>query len=283
MSPAAIAEASTYPYHNGRCLCRLGTGGRARRRRGCPQAAKALVVLLVLGWVPGVAAADLRVVVNLPAYTLRLLDGDEVVMERPVTIGAPEHPTPVGHWQVDRLIWNPSWTPPPSVAADREEPLPPGPGNPMGAVKLRLTRAIFLHGTERLRQLGQPASHGCIRLANKDARALAEHLQRRLFSEDEHRRLRQRRQARPDEPVAVPLPESVPVRVRYEPLVLDKGGGIIHPDVYGRLDNVRGYLRRALARNMDVPAEGLSLVGGGFLNRLGEERNGPLRFELEIE
>lgn len=228
-------------------------------------------------------AADLRVAINLPAYTLRLFDGDELVMERPVTIGAPEHPTPVGRWRVKRLIWHPSWMPPPSMPEGRSEPVPPGPDNPMGAVKLRLTGAIYLHGTARRGRLGQPASHGCIRLANADARTLAEHLERRLLDESERRRVRQRRQAQPDRPVAVRLPEAVPVRVRYEPLEMAEDKGVLYPDVYGRLDDARGYLRRALARSLGVPAGQLSLADGGLLTRLGEDPEGPLRFDLEID
>ncbi|MEF8793436.1 L,D-transpeptidase [Thiohalorhabdus sp.] len=243
----------------------------------------AILAFLLIGVSPPNQADGLRVTINLPAYSLRLFDGDELVMERPVTIGAPEHPTPVGRWRVERLIWQPNWMPPPSVSAGRAEPVPPGPDNPMGAVKLPLTGAIYLHGTERRGRLGQPASHGCIRLANEDARALAEHLQRRLLAQADRRRIQRRRQARPDQPVRVRLPEALPVRVRYQPLEMGQGRGVLHPDVYNRIADERSYLRRALARSLGIPAKQLSLTDGELLNRLNGDAEGPLRFDLEID
>jgi len=282
-NPASRADVSAYPYHNRAAVCRRSRPGVHAGRGPCGKFGLMLLVLLCLGQSAAAGAAGLRVTINLPAYTLRLYDGGELLMERPVTIGAPEHPTPVGRWQVKRLIWQPAWMPPPSMSEGKADPVPPGPGNPMGAVKLRLTGAIFLHGTERRNRLGQPASHGCIRLANDDARALAKHLQRRLLDEADRRRVRRRRQARPDRPVAVRLPEAVPVRVRYEPLEVAQGSGVLHPDVYDRVDDARGYMRRALARSLEVPAKQLKLADGGLLNRLGTDPERPLRFDLQID
>jgi len=267
-APAAAADAPLYPYHNGASMCRR------------PWLLALALLLLPAG---PATAAELRVEINLPAYSLRLYDGGRLVMERPVTIGSPEHPTPVGRWQVRRLVWNPRWMPPPSMDTGRARPMAPGPGNPMGAVKMPLYRAVYLHGTSRRDQLGRPVSHGCVRLANADARALAEYLQGRLLDPAHRRRIRRRRRARPHAPVAVELPRPVPVRVTYRPLVMDGRKGVIHPDVYGRLGDVRAYLRRALARNLDVVPAALSLGSGGLLARLDRDWQRPLRFALEIE
>ncbi|HKJ71846.1 MAG TPA: L,D-transpeptidase [Gammaproteobacteria bacterium] len=228
------------------------------------------------------AASALRVEINLPAFRLRLYDGAELVMERPVTVGRPGTPTPVGSWRVRRLVWNPRWMPPPSMDAGRARPMSPGPDNPMGAVKLPLTGAVYLHGTERTADLGRAVSHGCVRLANRDARALAEYLQRRLLGPEARARIRRQRRARPARPVTVRLPRAVPVRVRYQPLVLDGRRGVFYPDVYGRLADKRAYLKRALARGLDVPDSALSLRGGDLLSRLGRQAERPLRFDLSI-
>lgn len=276
---------SPYHYHTRRSLCRREARKAARTRRRRRRLTRCLGALLagLIGVPAAAVAGGLRVEVNLPAYSFRLYDGDEVVLAGPVTIGSPGSPTPVGRWRVRRLTWNPRWMPPPSMDADHARPVPPGPDNPMGVVKLPLTGAIYLHGTDRAGQLGRPASHGCIRLANDDARALAEHLQRRLLGAEAAERIRRRRQASPGEPVTVRLPRPVPVRVRYEPLVLREGGGILHPDVYRRLEDVRGYLRRALARGLEVPATAVSLGAGGLLARLSEGWDRPLRFQLELD
>lgn len=277
-----LADGHPYPYHNGAALCRSGGPGGARTGPGGRRPTGWLALLLGLLAASSAAASGLRVEINLPAYSLRLYDGERLVMERPVTIGSPGHPTPVGQWQVRRLIWNPRWMPPPSMDAGRAGPMPPGPDNPMGKVKLPLTGAIYLHGTSRHRQLGRPASHGCIRLANADARALANHLQRRLLDPDTREGIVQRRQTSPDRPVAVRLPDPVPVRVRYEPLVLDGRAGVLYPDVYGRLEEPRAYLQRALARGLDVAPGALSLAPGGLISRLQRRWDRPLRFDLEI-
>lgn len=111
--------------------------------------------------------------VNLPAYELEVWEGDEVIRTYAVTIGAPGYDTPTGEYAVDRIVWNPWWHPPDSKWAEDEEDTPPGPGNPMGRVKLRFEGLLYFHGTSAESQLGQARSHGCIRLANADVLDLA--------------------------------------------------------------------------------------------------------------
>jgi murein L,D-transpeptidase YcbB/YkuD len=43
----------------------------------------------------------------------------------------------------------------------------------MGRVKLNFLPLYFLHGTPAVQSLGRAASHGCVRMANQDAIALA--------------------------------------------------------------------------------------------------------------
>lgn len=223
-------------------------------------------------------AGTLRIEVNLPAFTLRLLDGDRVVMERPVTIGEAEHPTPAGSWRIERLVWNPRWVPPPS--AESQRPQPPGPDNPMGRVKLPITGPYYLHGTHRTGELGQAVSLGCIRLANNDARELARLLQRRLVSEERLRRVRRQRDRTPGAPVTVPFSEPVPIRVDYEPVVMERDRGMVYPDVYDRVANRRKGLKRAVAGSLQVAPEDLDLRARALLERLRRGENRPLRFAL---
>jgi murein L,D-transpeptidase YcbB/YkuD len=237
----------------------------------------------LLGVLPWAAGAGLRVEVNLPAYTLRLYDGDRVVMERPVTIGEPAHPTPRGRWTMDRLVWNPDWVPPPSAERSATEPVPPGPANPMGAVKLPLAAPYYIHGTRRRAQLGQAASLGCVRLANGAARELARELQRRLLPAERVARIRRARAEHPDRPLTVRLPEGVPVHVRYRPLAVDGRSAVLYPDVYGQWGEPRRVLQRALARRLGVPKGELSLQQSPLLERLDSGWAHPLRFDLEVD
>jgi L,D-transpeptidase ErfK/SrfK len=66
------------------------------------------------------------------------------------------------------MIANPSWTPPPSLRAERPElpgVIPPGPDNPLGNYWIGLSQEhIGLHGTNRPFGIGRQVSSGCIRL-----------------------------------------------------------------------------------------------------------------------
>jgi lipoprotein-anchoring transpeptidase ErfK/SrfK len=50
----------------------------------------------------------------------------------------------------------------------------PGPNNPVGSVWIDLTAKTYgIHGTPDPANIGKTSSHGCVRLTNWDARALA--------------------------------------------------------------------------------------------------------------
>jgi murein L,D-transpeptidase YcbB/YkuD len=91
----------------------------------------------------------------------------------PVAVGQPKYRTPLGHFRIDHVVWNPWWRPPTSEWARRERPKAPGWSNPVGRVKLHVTGLVFLHGTPMEASLGTAASHACVRMSNADAIALA--------------------------------------------------------------------------------------------------------------
>jgi lipoprotein-anchoring transpeptidase ErfK/SrfK len=117
------------------------------------------------------AVEELALLVDLSARRLYVMDGERVIRRYPVSVGAADFPTPRGQFRVSRLIWNPSWRPPPSAWARDRTPEPPGsPSNPMGRVKIFFREPDFyIHGTGHASSLGRPASHGCIRMRNADA------------------------------------------------------------------------------------------------------------------
>lgn len=88
-----------------------------------------------------------------------------------VTVGTDRHPTPTGDFRIARIIWNPSWTPPPDAdwARNRVATPPGDPRNPMGRVKMFFREPdYYLHGTNDERTIGYRGSHGCIRMRNAD-------------------------------------------------------------------------------------------------------------------
>ncbi len=119
----------------------------------------------------------LQVVVDVAAARVRVFMDGEVMRTYTVAVGARAYPTPRGKYMIDEVTWNPSWTPPASEWAAKARPEPPGPANPMGRVKLRFAPLYYLHGTPNVASLGHAASHGCVRMANRDAIDLAKLIQ----------------------------------------------------------------------------------------------------------
>ncbi len=127
---------------------------------------------------PDTGVSPLRLALNIPTYRLEVYRGESLVRSYRVAVGDSSFPTPIGQFAVSRVEWNPWWTPPPSEWAKGDTVTPPGPNNPMGRVKLAFRDLYFIHGTPRGQSLGQPASHGCVRLANREAVELAALVQR---------------------------------------------------------------------------------------------------------
>ena len=173
---------------------------------------------------------DLRIVVNLPAYRLDVLAGDSLITTMPVAVGMPRFPTPRGEFEITSIEWNPRWVPPPSPWAAKEKPMEPGPANPMGRVKLNFRPLYFLHGTPAAQSIGSAASHGCIRLRNEDAIALALIVQRfgaRQLSDSASEAM-----ARDGASRTVALDVAVPLSLRYDLVETTAESIHVYPDVY---------------------------------------------------
>ena len=122
----------------------------------------------------GPSDPTMAVVVDLSDRSLQVLIDGRPYLTYEVTVGAPEHRTPTGSYRLSKVIWNPGWVPPKSGWASDKEPKEPGePGNPMGRVKILFDSLLYIHGTNATRTLGEPASHGCIRMRNADAMRVA--------------------------------------------------------------------------------------------------------------
>jgi len=97
----------------------------------------------------------------------------------PASIGSEEKPAPSGTLKVVRAAHNPTYTYNPEfkfrgVKADRELKIAPGPNNPVGLVWIALDQKTYgIHGTSEPSRIGKTESHGCVRLTNWDALALA--------------------------------------------------------------------------------------------------------------
>jgi lipoprotein-anchoring transpeptidase ErfK/SrfK len=92
-----------------------------------------------------------------------------------VATGQSRYPTPLGRWSIAVKWRNPWWYPPDSDWAKDQQPIPPGPGNPLGTRWMGLSApAVGIHGTPDAASIGYSVSHGCIRMQIPDAEWLFE-------------------------------------------------------------------------------------------------------------
>jgi len=191
------------------------------------------LIVAALGAAPdrGRPPPVLRIDVNLPAFRLDAYIDDSLVRTMRIAPGMPAYKSPRGEFAISSVEWNPWWIPPASPWAKKEKVTPPGPGNPMGRVKLNFSGLYFLHGTPLDASIGTAASHGCIRLHNADAIALARLVHRygtpRLSDADVDLLAADSVTRR----IAVEVP--VPITLRYERVEVRGDSLFIYRDVYG--------------------------------------------------
>jgi murein L,D-transpeptidase YcbB/YkuD len=126
------------------------------------------------------------IIVNVPAFTVALVEDGQVVARHNVVVGKPSTPTPQINATATGVIFNPWWEVPDSIAKEVKgkkgylsvkngEKIhyrqPPGPSNALGQVKLVMPNslAIYLHDTPSKSLFSRPVrafSHGCIRTQN---------------------------------------------------------------------------------------------------------------------
>jgi hypothetical protein len=110
------------------------------------------------------------VVIRRRSHRLYLYRGVELVRVLPVGTGRRRSPTPLGRFAITAKIRSPWWYPPASAWADGLQPIPPGPGNPLGTRWMGLSaRGVGIHGTPDAASVGYSRSHGCVRMFAREA------------------------------------------------------------------------------------------------------------------
>jgi lipoprotein-anchoring transpeptidase ErfK/SrfK len=105
------------------------------------------------------------IVIHRAANRLRLYDGMKLRRTFGVATGESRYPTPLGRFEIVVKWRNPWWYPPASDWAKDAEPIPPGPGNPLGTRWMGISSpAVGIHGTPDAASIGYSVSHGCIRM-----------------------------------------------------------------------------------------------------------------------
>ncbi|HYG07957.1 MAG TPA: L,D-transpeptidase family protein [Stenotrophomonas sp.] len=119
-------------------------------------------------------------VVDKSDSTVSLRDAQgKVYAQFPASTGSEHDPLPIGRWKILGISRDPKFHYNPNLfwdaeATDRKATLPPGPNNPVGPVWVDLSKPHYgIHGTPEPGRVGKTQSHGCIRLTNWDALAVA--------------------------------------------------------------------------------------------------------------
>jgi lipoprotein-anchoring transpeptidase ErfK/SrfK len=112
-----------------------------------------------------------NLVLKLNEKKVYVYKGDKIIAKYPVAIGKKGWETPTGEWQIMEKIKNPAWTSFKTgevVAAGRENPL----GERWIGFWTDGQDVIGFHGTPDIQSIGTAASHGCVRMYNKDVKSL---------------------------------------------------------------------------------------------------------------
>jgi murein L,D-transpeptidase YcbB/YkuD len=209
-----------------------------------------------------------HVLVNVAAFELHAVDRGRRTERMKVVSGrAGETPTPIFSAEMTTVVFSPWWNVPPRIAAEEIVPAvarssaylgrrglqrdgprfrqPPGPRNPMGAVKFQLPNPfhVFLHDTPEdalFARARRDLSHGCVRVERPLALA-------RWALDDPRKWTGRRIQAAMNARVerAVALPRGIPVHVAYFTVWVEDDGAVrFLPDAYGHDEAQRELLRR---------------------------------------
>ncbi|MCB8840025.1 L,D-transpeptidase [Aurantimonas sp. VKM B-3413] len=137
-------------------------------------------VILVAEVGKAATAKVLRVVVDKQKGELTAFDGaGAIVLSAPATIGSADTPSPTGTVTVVGVAPDPTYSYDPQKnftqgSNTSELTLPPGPNGPVGSMWIDLSKPTYgIHGTAHPALIDKSVSHGCVRLTNWDAEALA--------------------------------------------------------------------------------------------------------------
>jgi Uncharacterized protein conserved in bacteria len=163
--------------------------------------------LLTMFLTVSTAWANPEIHINIPEFSLKVIDTGQVITTYNIAVGTPYEQTPTGTFAIFFKQVNPTWYPGENFS-DRT-PVPPGPDNPLGSRWMEFAPNYGIHGTNKGWDINYPVSGGCIRMQDADARQIYE-----------------------------AIPVGTPVYIDYQTILLiEKPDGLyvrILPDIYNK-------------------------------------------------
>jgi lipoprotein-anchoring transpeptidase ErfK/SrfK len=143
----------------------------ANSKRNKAQLFIAIVLLTMKAFAEdGAGRTERRVVVSIPDRQLAVIEDGKILRIFDVAVGASVSPSPIGEFHTTNRVTRPTYY-------HAGQIIPPGKDNPIGTRWIGLNlKGYGIHGTNIPTSIGKAASHGCIRLRNRDMEQLFEML-----------------------------------------------------------------------------------------------------------
>jgi murein L,D-transpeptidase YcbB/YkuD len=237
-------------------------------------------------WLPrdlGAAAiGDAYVILNIPDYTLKVMQHGAQVWTTKVVTGKPGiHATPLLTETMKYITVNPTWNVPPSIVygeylpALQQDPTvlqrmglrldknpdgsihisqPPGEANALGRIRFNFPNKflVYQHDTPDKYLFAKDErafSHGCMRVQNPDQYAA---VLLGITEPNEHYTAEKIRGMYGHSEIDLKFPTPIPVNITYQTAFVDDAGKLqIRKDVYGRDANMEALLRGSHGRDME--------------------------------
>jgi murein L,D-transpeptidase YcbB/YkuD len=225
------------------------------------------------------------VMVNIPEYTLRVVNNGTLAWKTRVVVGKPSMPTPLLSETMKFITVNPTWNVPPSIIQNEYLPAlqqdptaleriglkvehnrdgtihvyqPPGDRNALGRIRFNFPNKflVYQHDTPDKHLFANEKraySHGCMRV--QDPLKYGEVLLSIALPKEGYTQERLRRMFGSAEQ-NINFPTPIPVHLTYQTASVDEAGKlVIREDIYGRDARVLAALRGEDRRFADIAVE----------------------------
>jgi murein L,D-transpeptidase YcbB/YkuD len=237
-------------------------------------------------WLPrdlGAAAiGDAYVILNIPDYTLKVMQNGAQVWTTKVVTGQPGiHATPLLTETMKFITVNPTWNVPPSIIyneylpALQQDPTvlqrmglkldrasdgsihisqPPGEANALGRIRFNFPNKflVYQHDTPDKNLFAReerPFSHGCMRVQNPDQYAS---ILLNITDPKEHYTPEKIRSMYGHSEIDLKFPTPIPVNITYQTAFVDDAGKLqFRKDVYGRDATMLSLLKNARTKDLE--------------------------------
>ena len=234
-------------------------------------------------WVPR-DLGKAHVVLNVPAYNLKVFNNGAKIWETRVVVGKPHTATPLLSETMKYITVNPTWNVPPSIVYGEYLPhlysdpsvltrmglkitqnrdgtvhmyQPPGDGNALGRIRFNFPNKflVYQHDTPDKNLFARETrafSHGCMRV--QDPLKYGEVILSLARPNDKYTVEKLRSMYGPEER-DIQFQNQIPVHITYQTAYVEDGKLILRDDIYGRDAKTLAFLKGDDRKVADIPQD----------------------------